>query len=272
MRKHFLWVICALVASSVTAISLGFAKPERLTYSDSSAVRSTKARNSSAKVLFVHYVNDVYTSANLGAAGLDSTIFEEALTGYYNLKTANLLPTTSSIVTVVDFNKPSTTKRMWIVDLKSKKLLLNTWVAHGQGSGDDMANAFSNNEESHQSSLGFYITDDIYMGKHGKSLRLDGVDTGFNNKARERAIVLHGADYVNQNTINQLGRLGRSFGCPAVSTDLCDQIIETVKNKNLLFIAGSDVNYTSKYLDEDIAAKTAFNETSFNLVKDIFTN
>jgi hypothetical protein len=134
-----------------------------------------------------------------------------------------------------------------------------------------MANAFSNNEESHQSSLGFYITDDIYIGKHGRSLRLDGVDQGFNDKARERAIVLHGAEYVNKNTIEQLGRLGRSFGCPAVSTEVVDKVIETIKNKNVLFIAGNDSNYTSKYLDEDNAAKFAFADSSFNLVKDALT-
>lgn len=272
MRKHFLWIFCVLIASSVTAISLGFAKVNHVNYSDSSNVKTTKAKNSSAKLLFVHYVNDIFTTAHLATTGLDSMVFEEAITGYYNLKAANLLPANSNIVTVVDFNRPSTTKRMWIVDLLNKKLLLNTWVAHGQGSGDDKANAFSNTEESHQSSLGFYITDDIYNGKHGKSLRLDGVDAGFNDKARERAIVLHGAEYVNQNTIDQLGRLGRSFGCPAVSTEVCDKVIETVKNKSLLFIAGNDANYASKYLDEDIAAKFAFNDTSFNLVKDAFAN
>ncbi|MDB5275012.1 MAG: hypothetical protein JWO58_3379 [Chitinophagaceae bacterium] len=268
MRKHFLWVICALVVLSVSVIDMGFANVK----SDSTKIASVKKSNSSQIVLFVHYVDDIYQSAGLGQSGLDSAVFEKAVTGYYNLKIANRLPANSSVLTIVDFNKSSTTKRMWIVDLQKRKLVLNTWVAHGQGSGADMANEFSNNEESHQSSLGFYITDDIYVGKHGRSLRLDGVDEGFNNKARERAIVLHGAEYVNKNTIDQLGRLGRSFGCPAVSTEVVEQVIETVKNKNLLFITGNDNAYTSKYLDEDQAAKFAFADSSFNLVKDALTN
>jgi hypothetical protein len=271
MRKHFLWIICALLTLSVSVISWSFAKVK----GDSTAVKSESEKTSpksSVKLLFFHYVDDIYEAASLNEAGLDSTVFQKAITGYYNLKMANRLPATSSIVTIVDFNKPSTEKRMWIVDLEKKKLLLNTWVAHGKGSGDNTADAFSNNEESHQSSLGFYVTDDIYVGKHGRSLHLDGMDAGFNDKARERDIVLHGADYVNQNTIDQLGRLGRSFGCPAVSTEVVDQVINTIKNKNLLFINGNDSAYTSKYLNEDQAAKLAFADSSFNLVKDAFAN
>jgi len=159
---------------------------------------------------------------------------------------------------------------MWIIDVQNKKLLLNTWVAHGQGSGDNIANAFSNKAESHQSSLGFYVTNEVYFGKHGRSLRLDGMDEGFNDRARSRDIVLHGAEYVNQNTINQLGRLGRSFGCPAVSVDVVDDIINTVKNKNLLFINGNDNSYTSKYLNEEIAANAAFTNTGNSLAKQSF--
>jgi hypothetical protein len=271
MRKHFLWTICALLGLSVSIINLSFANVSKADSTLKNAPERS-APNASAKVLFFHYVDDIYAIAGLGQAGLDSVVFQKAVTGYYNLKIANLLPANSNVLTVVDFNKASTTKRMWIIDLQNKKLVLNTWVAHGQGSGNDMANAFSNNEESHQSSLGFYITDDIYVGKHGRSLRLDGVDAGFNNKARERAIVLHGAEYVNKNTIDQLGRLGRSFGCPAVSTDVVEQVIQTVKNKNVLFIAGNDASYSSKYLDEDNAAKFAFADSSFNLVKDSLIN
>ena len=151
MRKHFLWTICALLGLSVSIISLGFANSAK---SDSTLRTNSEKRapNSSAKVLFFHYVDDIYESASLAQAGLDSAVFQKAVVGYYNLKVANKLPANSDILTVVDFNKPSTTKRMWIIDLQNRKLLLNTWVAHGQGSGNDMANAFSNNEESHPQS------------------------------------------------------------------------------------------------------------------------
>ena len=143
---------------------------------------------------------------------------------------------------------------MWIVDLINKELVLNTWVAHGNGSGDDVANHFSNSNESHASSLGFYIADNVYNGKHGRSLHLDGMDAGFNDNARSRSIVVHAAPYVSQGAINHLGRLGRSEGCPAVSPKVIGKVISTIKGKTVLFINGNDNNYMSKYLDEDIAA------------------
>lgn len=275
MRKHFFGSFCALFTLTVCVMSLSFASVRSDSTSNKSTAaiaKPTETEESSAKSLFNNYIEDIYSNANLASSGLDTTVFEKAITGYYNLKIANLLPAESTVVTIVDFSKPSTTKRMWIVDLAKKKLLLNTWVAHGQGSGDNMANAFSNNAESHQSSIGFYITNEVYDGKHGRSLRLDGMDAGFNDQARSRDIVVHGADYVNQNTIDQMGRLGRSFGCPAVSTAVIGQVIEDIKNKNLLFINANESDYKSKYLDEDQAAKFAFGDSSYNLVKDMLGN
>jgi hypothetical protein len=243
MRKRFWWILCAFLLFSITTISW---KPAG---ANGSTIKiETPA---SAKQLFEQYVTTVYQTANLQQAGLDIAVFQKALTGYINLKQANKLPQTSSVITVIDFAKSSCVKRMWIIDLISKQLLLNTWVAHGQGSGDDMASQFSNNDESHQSSLGFYLTDDVYTGKHGRSLRLDGLDEGFNSNARARAIVVHAADYVSENAIEKLGRLGRSFGCPAVSPEVCGQVINAIKGKNMLFINGNDTSYTSKYLDEN---------------------
>jgi hypothetical protein len=151
----------------------------------------------------------------------------------------------------------STQKRLWIVDLDKKELLLNTWVAHGQRSGADKAVKFSNTNNSFQSSIGFYITGETYNGQHGRSLRLDGVDDGFNDNARKRAIVVHGADYVSQGTINALGRLGRSQGCPAVAPELANKVINTIEGKTVLFINSSTQDYTSKYLDEHLAATLA---------------
>jgi hypothetical protein len=252
MRKHFLWFVCALLFLSVTIISWR-------SVSASKTSLNTKGNASvSAQALFNNFVSGVYSTAQLAHTGLDSAVFRKAVTGYYNLKMTNKLPQNSDVITVVDFNKPSAEKRMWIIDLKNKALLLNTWVAHGKGSGDNMANRFSNIPESHQSSLGFYVTDDIYFGKHGRSLRLDGVDMGFNDNARSRDIVIHAADYVCQNMINQLGRIGRSFGCPAVSPEVVNTVINTIKGKNMVFINANQSNYSSKYLDDKLASNFAF--------------
>ena len=245
MRKHFWWILCVFMAFATSFISWTPVKTTNSTIITANA-------SSSAKEMFQQYVSTVYQSAKLQHAGLDINVFQKALTGYINLKLANKLPENSTVITVVDFTKSSREKRMWIIDVVSQQLLLNTLVAHGQGSGDDMANRFSNTNESHQSSLGFYITDDVYFGKHGRSLRLDGLDAGFNSNARARAVVLHAADYVSQGAIAQLGRLGRSFGCPAVAPEVVNQVINTIKGRNMLFINGNDPRYTSKYLNEEL--------------------
>jgi len=272
MRKHFLFTICTLLALTVSVSNISFAKVKIKPVSAPADSTGANNKNQAKRILFVHYVDDVYTTASLAQAGLDSAVFHKAVVGYYNLKIANKLPAGNSMLTIVDFSKPSTAKRMWIVDLQNKKLVLNTWTAHGRGSGMDTAEAFSNEDNSNESSLGFYITNEVYSGKHGRSLRLDGMDEGFNNNARMRDIVLHGASYVSQSNIEGQGYLGRSLGCPAVSPQLVNSIIDTIKNKNVLFITGNDSSYTSKYLDEDNAAKYAFADSSFDLVKDAFSN
>jgi hypothetical protein len=260
MRKHFWCVTLAVLLLSGTVIS----------WRSAGANKSDGKVNSTlnAKELFNQYVNNLYQAASLQQSGLAFDVFEKAVTGYTNLKLAHKLPENSAVLTVVDFNKSSREKRMWIIDLLSKQLLLNTWVAHGQGSGDEMANRFSDRNDSHQSSLGFYLTDNVYMGKHGRSLRLDGLDSGFNSNARMRDIVIHAAGYVSQAAINRKGYVGRSFGCPAVSPKVVNQVINTISGKTVLFINGSDERYNSKYLDETaplnfIAADT----TAFDLAK-----
>ena len=250
MRKHFWWITCVTLLLSITIISW---KPV-----NASKATATAHAPASAKELFEQYVDEVYQAANLQATGLDEVVFRKAVTGFMNLKSTQKISPFSSVLTVVDFNKPSRDKRMWIIDLVEKHLLINTWVAHGQGSGDDVANSFSNTDESHQSSLGFYLADDIYVGKHGRSLHLDGLDAGFNDAARAREIVVHAAPYVGQSTINQLGRLGRSWGCPAVSPEVSNQVIDAIKGKTVLFINGNDSSYNSKYLNEDVCANYIF--------------
>lgn len=209
----------------------------------------------SSSIVFSNYVNDVYETMKLQQAGLTFPVFEKALTGFMNLKSNRHLNNHKEILTVVDFTKSSKEKRMWIIDLKNNKILLNTYVAHGRGSGDDMATTFSNISESHQSSLGFYVTNETYQGKHGLSLKLDGFDKGINHLARARAIVVHGADYVSEKFINQHGRLGRSHGCPAVPAELNKTVIDLIKDKTCLFINGNSNTYHSNLLDSTIASE-----------------
>lgn len=257
MKKSFLLVTCILLTFSVTIISWKAEKIKKLHHRN-----IVKTGKLSGKELFSQYLEDIYNTAQLHAAGLDFEVFQKAATGYFNLKSQNQVPQTSSIITIVDLAKSSSTKRMWIVDLIDKNMLMNTWVAHGNGSGDDVPQYFSNQTDSHASSLGFYITDGVYHGKHGRSLKLNGLDEGFNNNARARGIVVHGAKYVSEGTINALGRLGHSEGCPAVSTKVIEKVIATIKDKSVLFINGNDYSYTSKYLDEEAAATYVYPNNS----------
>lgn len=150
------------------------------------------------------------------------------------------------LLTIIDFSLPSTEKRLWVIDVEKKEILLNTVVSHGRNSGDLMANRFSNTPESFQSSLGFYKTAETYHGKHGYSLRLDGLEKGFNDLARSRAIVIHGADYAREEFAKATGRLGRSLGCPALPPELSAKVIDLIKDGSLIFIYGKDSNYLNQ--------------------------
>ncbi|MBE5321437.1 murein L,D-transpeptidase catalytic domain family protein [Pedobacter sp. MR2016-19] len=216
-------------------------------------------KNIAADSLYNQYILNIYHEIHLDSAGLNEQVFEKALTGFYNMKYSGLLHA-KSILTIADFDQESTKKRLYIIDLASKKLVLNTWVAHGQNSGGDKPSSFSNNINSNQSSLGFYLTGEIYSGKHGRSIKLDGMDQGFNSNARERSIVVHGASYVSQKSIDQLGRLGRSQGCPAVPAKLADQVINTISDRTVLFINNSDQQYNSSFLNETLAASVILNQ------------
>jgi len=248
MRKYILGITLAATLSLATTI---------ISWTSSTQKSGQPALSASTDSLFSNYLKGIYDSANLAATGLNMVVFEKAVTGFYNLRNSGKISSEKSILTIADFDLSSTKKRMWIVDLDKKALLLNTWVAHGQNTGADKAVKFSNSNNSFQSSIGFYVTAEVYNGQHGRSLRLDGMDEGFNNNARMRSIVVHGADYVSQGTINALGRLGRSQGCPAVAPELANKVINTIEGKTVLFINSSEQKYTSKYLDEHTAAMMA---------------
>jgi hypothetical protein len=262
--KRRLWLAITLLI----VLSCAIISSRSATVKKAGAIVKKEAKANTVSSAYASYVSDIYQTAGLKTSGLDYDVFQKAVTGYYNLKQNNKLAANSSVVTVVDFNKASTVKRMWIVDLLKKQLLLNTWVAHGQGSGNDLATQFSDKTDSHQSSLGFYVTDDVYYGKHGRSLRLDGMDAGFNTNARSRAVVLHAAAYVCENTIKQLGRLGRSFGCPAVAPEVSNQIIDLIKGHNMLFVNANVSGYNSKYLNDSFVSEfSAPADSSVQLTK-----
>jgi hypothetical protein len=153
-------------------------------------------------------------------------------------------------LTVIDYSQPSTKPRLWVVDLATGEVLFEELVAHGQGSGGDLATKFSDEPDSHQSSLGLFLTEETYTGKHGYSLRLQGLEDGVNSRARERAIVVHAASYVTAGTVNALGRLGRSWGCPALGPDVAKRVINTIKGGSLIFSYYPDKSWLagSKFL------------------------
>ncbi|HNP54731.1 MAG TPA: murein L,D-transpeptidase catalytic domain family protein [Ferruginibacter sp.] len=177
--------------------------------------------------------------------GLSFEAFDMAMRGYDQLLCKGMLPN-DGILSIVDFSLPSTQKRLFVLDMKTQKLLFHTYVAHGMKSGKLFAKVFSNKPESNCSSLGFYRTADTYQGKHGYSLNLEGLERGINDKAADRAIVVHGADYVSEDAIREQGFLGRSWGCPALPAKLTRPIIDKIKNGSCLFIYARQKQYSKK--------------------------
>ena len=190
---------------------------------------------------------EIYSSINFENSNtLKPEVFEKAYLGFSNLKNAGKLPKASNIISIVDFSLSSTQKRLWVIDLEKKVVLFNSLVAHGKNTGEEYAKNFSNTESSYQSSLGFYVTETTYNGSNGYSLKLLGMDPGYNDAALQRAIVMHGADYVSEDFIKSQKRIGRSWGCPAVPKALAAPIINTIKGQNVLFIYYPDEQYLSK--------------------------
>lgn len=152
---------------------------------------------------------------------------------------------------VIDYSRPSTVPRMWVFDLRQRKLLYSEHVAHGKHSGANLANAFSNVEGSFQSSLGLFSAAETYIGENGYSLRMDGLEPGVNDRARERLLVIHGADYVNPSQALKQGRLGRSYGCPALRRAVADGVIDSLKDGQLVFAFYPDTKWlaSSRFLN-----------------------
>ena len=188
-------------------------------------------------------ISDQYTLINLEKKGLSRQVFDLALKGYNGLLKKRLIRN-KNVITIVDFSKRSNQKRLYVIDLKRNKLLYQSLVAHGRNSGLEYATNFSNEIDSHKSSLGFYITMNTYMGEHGYALKLKGCEKGFNNRAYDRAIVMHGSEYVTDQFLRSNGFLGRSFGCPALPGKINKKVIDVIKNGSCLFL----YHPTKKYL------------------------
>ncbi|HKO75914.1 MAG TPA: murein L,D-transpeptidase catalytic domain family protein, partial [Flavobacterium sp.] len=171
--------------------------------------------------------------------------FAEALKGFYELKEKGLIK--RDILTLVDFSLSSNAKRLWIINLSTNEVLFQSLVAHGRNTGEEFANNFSNTPESFKSSLGFYATGEVYKGKHGVSLKLDGLEKGLNDYARKRAVVIHGADYVSESFIKYHKRLGRSQGCPAVPLKFASEIITMIKGQSCLYIYHPSINNLKQF-------------------------
>lgn len=198
-----------------------------------------RVTNNALKVLS----DDIYAVVKLAETGLDRNIFELAIKGLKKLDSNGKLHN-PDIVTIADYSQSSNKKRLYVIDLKNKRLLFNTLVAHGRKTGEEFARYFSNDEGSFKSSLGFYITSNPIIGSHtGFSLMINGVEKGFNDHALKRAIIIHGAGYATENFIKKNGRLGRSLGCPVLPPDQNKPIIETIKGGTCLFIYNPDNNY-----------------------------
>jgi len=186
----------------------------------------------------------IYSRMDLEKEGLSEKAFEYAWRGYHNLVKQGAIRNTS-VLSICDFSQSSCSRRMYVLDLRHEKLLYRTYVAHGQNSGSEYAESFSNEQDSYKSSLGFYVTQKTYYGRNGLSLHLNGVDKGYNDKALKRNIVLHGSTYVGDQYLQNFGTLGTSLGCPAIPAAISGRIIRKVRDGSCFFI----YHPTSEYLD-----------------------
>jgi hypothetical protein len=192
--------------------------------------------------LLQNSVTDIYRALN--DTSINPKAFELALLGHQSLASKGVL-SKENLLTIIDYSRPSSDKRFFVIDLESECIVFKTLVAHGKNSGELYASRFSNKAQSHQSAIGFFVTGSSYKGGQGYSLLVSGIDTGFNDNARKRAIVIHGANYVTSDYIQQYGRLGRSFGCPALPPDINASVINLIKEGSLIFSYYPDQNYLS---------------------------
>ena len=242
----------------LASLLLGAVLPvERLTAQQGPAVAMlpVAARRAYYQTAFEQKAAQLYAKLGLGALGLPLSVFREGLVGYYNLRSSGHRAATPPVLTLIDFSKPSQEKRLWVMNIEKGKVLFHTLVAHGKASGADVPMTFSNRDGSEMSSLGFYRTaPTTYLGKHGLSLKIVGLDPGFNTNAESRAVVVHGAEYVCEDFVKAHGRLGRSQGCPALPVAETAAIVRTIQGGSVLYLHGpAGAGYRSRWLNLDTA-------------------
>jgi hypothetical protein len=245
----------SLLKPVVLSVMVAFVLPVNVLHADAgvnagvpggapTAHKKTTRSSTSLKTAFIEEADALYQQIeDLKESGLTKQAFEYALRGYYYMLNHHWI-TKTNILSICDLSQSSRNKRLYIVDLDEKKVLMNTYVAHGRNSGGEFAKFFSNNPSSHKSSLGFYVTQGTYYGDNGLSLRIKGMDRGFNDRAGGRNIVVHGSEYVGPDFLSMNRFCGRSYGCPAVPLDESEEIIDLIKEGSCLFI----YHPTKKYI------------------------
>ena len=239
---HPIFIYCAVFAW----LNLAWITPQRLKNGRTNTTHKLSVADSLQKQNSL-----LYQLFNLEPLGLSRKAFDYAIKGYRLLSEKRLLAN-PGFLTICDFSQSSRNKRMYLLDMTELKVILTTYVAHGRNSGGEYATKFSNRPESLQSSLGFYTTSGTYYGEHGLSLRMKGLEKGYNDKAFARNIVVHGAQYLGDKWLNQSDCMGRSFGCPAIPQEQSAQIIDIIKDGTCLFIYHPTINYLqhSKILND----------------------
>ena len=260
MRKLFLLTLFA-VSSYYLSHNLPTVTPdEGVTAARIIPISESAVSNNNSRFLtrsnFEDVVRKMYGDIGLSTYALDYEVFRLAVIGYYSLEQQNAL-SEKGLMTIINFAQPSTEKRFYTIDMREMKVKYHTYVAHGRNTGENVAKHFSNVPHSNQSSLGFYVTSETYVGSKGYSLRLDGMEKSVNDNIRSRAVVIHAADYVSEKWIKQYGRLGRSQGCPALPPHLSREVIDTIKDKTAIFTYFPDQDYlsTSSYLQVEALFK-----------------
>ncbi|MCW3120494.1 MAG: hypothetical protein JWM28_4576 [Chitinophagaceae bacterium] len=243
MKKKLKGFYFILLSFIICLLQLPFAFGKKTRYHNETFFHPLKTVSKyTDSVARISSFRSIYDSLNLEISGLSKQAYEMAQSGFKKMKNQGRL-VNDTILSIVDFSQPSDKKRLYVLDLKNYKILYNTLVAHGKKSGKLWAASFSNRPSSYKSSIGFYVTGHPYEGTNGYSLKLDGLEKGFNNNAARRAIVLHGAGYVCDSYIAEQGYIGRSEGCPAVPVQFAKDIINTIKDGSCLFIYHSNKVY-----------------------------